>query len=191
MKLIVGLGNPGKEYENTRHNIGYIMLDKYAQEKKVNKFSEKFNGLYAKIIIDNDQILLLKPLSYMNLSGQVVKQYVDYYKIKTEDILIIHDDLDLPCGKIKMKAKGSCGGHNGIRNIIDELKIEQFSRLKIGIGKNNNMDTKDYVLGKFTQEERRKVDVIANHIPTIIDDFIFKGIEYSMSKYNGVEYETN
>ena len=113
MKLIVGLGNPGQEYQNTRHNIGFRYLDLFIKEKKLGNFKEKFNGLYLKTTYNNQDIIFLKPLSYMNLSGEVVKKYKDYYKIDSKDILVIHDDLDIEIGKIKLKENGSGGGHNG------------------------------------------------------------------------------
>ena len=119
MKMIVGLGNPGKEYENTRHNIGFMIVDEYAKQYNINNFKKKFNGLYAKVYRNGEFFVIVKPLSYMNLSGTVVKRFASFFKIKPEDILVIHDDLDLPVGKIKVKAKGSSGGHNGIQNIID------------------------------------------------------------------------
>ena len=152
MKMIVGLGNPGKEYENTRHNIGFMMVDEYARRYNITSFKNKFNGLYAKIYRNGEYFILLKPLSYMNLSGTVVKRYASFFKIKPEDILVIHDDLDLPVGKIKIKFKGSSGGHNGIQNIIDNLNTSYFPRFKIGIGKNPQIMIKDYVLGKFKRD---------------------------------------
>ena len=190
MKMIVGLGNPGKEYENTRHNIGFIIVDNYAKKNNI-QFSEKFNGLFAKVFLNGEYFILLKPLSYMNLSGTIVKKYADYYKIKPEDILVIQDDLDLPVGKIKLKYKGSCGGHNGIRNIIDELKTEIFPRFKIGIGKDNNILVKDFVLGKFGKDDNAKIQKICEFAPNILEDFLTKDFEKVMSKYNGEEYEIN
>lgn len=190
MKLIVGLGNPGKEYENTRHNIGFMILDNYVKEKNI-VFKEKFNGLYAKLMVNNEQIILLKPLSFMNLSGTVVRKYMDYFKIKNEDLFVIHDDLDLPFGKIKIKSKGSSGGHNGIKNIISEIHTEEFARFKIGISNNKNIDTKDYVLGHFSKEDLDLINKIFAFSNNIIDDFISLNIEKVMSKYNGVNYEIN
>ena len=154
MKLIVGLGNPGKEYENTRHNIGFMVIDNYLKNEK---FKTKFNGMYLKKVINNEEVIFLKPLSYMNLSGEVVKKYVDYFKINLSDLLIISDDLDMPCFKIKLKYKGSSGGHNGLKNIIQNINTEEFKRLKIGISNNLNIDTKSYVLSKFNQEELEKL----------------------------------
>ena len=188
MKMIVGLGNPGDNYNNTRHNIGFMLIDNYVKDKDIN-FSVKFNGLYSKVFKDNETFILLKPLSYMNLSGEVVKKYIDYFKIDPKDILIIQDDLDMPVGKIKLKYKGSSGGHNGIQNIIDNLNTSIFPRLKIGIGKNNNIDTKDYVLGKFNSNDMDKIHKIMEFSNDIIDDFLKLDFERLMSKYNGENYE--
>ena len=188
MKMIVGLGNPGKEYEYTRHNIGFIIIDNYAEKKRIN-FSEKFNGLYAKYKINNETIILLKPLSYMNASGVVIKKYADYFKIVPQDILIIQDDLDMPVGKVKIKFKGSSGGHNGIKNIIQNLHTELFPRFKIGIGRNLNMPIKDYVLTKLTKEDIEKINKIKLFSNDVIDEFIESDIEKVMSKYNGENYE--
>ena len=189
MKMIVGLGNPGNEYENTRHNIGFMIVDNYAKKYHLDRFKEKFNGLYTKVYRNGEYYILLKPLSYMNLSGNVVGRFASFYKIKPEDILIIHDDLDLPVGKIKVKSKGSSGGHNGIKSIISALHTEVFPRFKVGISKNDNIDTKDYVLGKFSKNDLTVLDKILDFAPNIIDDFLDSNIEKVMSKYNGEDYE--
>ena len=188
MKLVVGLGNPGDEYNNTRHNIGFIFVDNYCKKNNY-VFKEKFNGLYSKVNIFNETVIFLKPLSFMNLSGTVVKKFVDYYKIELSDILVIHDDLDIPVGKIKLKYKGSSGGHNGIKNIISELQSEDFNRFKVGISKNDKINIVDYVLGKFSMEDKNKIDKILEYSNNIIDDFIRYNFEKVMSKYNGKEYE--
>ena len=181
MKLIVGLGNPGKEYENTRHNIGFMVIDNYLKNEK---FKTKFNGMYLKKVINNEEVIFLKPLSYMNLSGEVVKKYVDYFKINLSDLLIISDDLDMPCFKIKLKYKGSSGGHNGLKNIIQNINTEEFKRLKICISNNLNIDTKSYVLSKFNQEELEKLHKKFEITNNIINDFINLDFEKVMSKYN-------
>lgn len=181
MKLIVGLGNPGKEYENTRHNIGFMVIDNYLKNEK---FKTKFNGMYLKKVINNEEVIFLKPLSYMNLSGEVVKKYVDYFKINLSDLLIISDDLDMPCFKIKLKYKGSSGGHNGLKNIIQNINTEEFKRLKIGISNNLNIDTKSYVLSNFNQEELEKLHKKFEITNNIINDFINLDFEKVMSKYN-------
>ena len=189
MKMIVGLGNPGKEYELTRHNIGFMVIDEYAKKYKINNFKTKYNGLYAKIYRNGEYYILLKPLSFMNLSGTVINKFASFYKIKPQDILIIHDDLDLPIGKIRIKSKGSSGGHNGIKSIIENLNTEEFPRFKLGINKNKNIDTKDYVLGKFSKEELTIIEKIYEYSTIIIDDFLDLDIEKIKSKYNGENYE--
>ena len=189
MKMIVGLGNPGKEYELTRHNVGFMVIDYYTKVYHIDSFKEKFNGLYAKVYRNGEYFVLLRPLSYMNLSGTVIKRFASFYKIKPEDIFIIHDDMDLPVGKIKVKFKGSSGGHNGIKNIIENLKTEVFPRLKIGISKDENIDTMNYVIGKFGNKDLNIIDKIIEFTPNIIDDFLDYDIEKVMSKYNGEEYE--
>ncbi len=189
MKMIVGLGNPGDEYNNTRHNAGFMIIDDYAKKNNISSFKEKFNGLYAKSTHNGDSFILLKPLSYMNLSGTVIKKYANFFKIKPEDILVIHDDLDLPVGKIKIKYKGSSGGHNGIKNIIENLKTEVFPRFKIGISKDDNISYINYVIGKFNKNELEIIKKIYDFSPNVIDDFLDYDIERVMSKYNGEEYE--
>ena len=189
MKMIVGLGNPGREYENTRHNVGFMILDEYAKKNDISTFKRKFNGLYTTFIHNNETYVLLKPQSYMNLSGTVIKKFASFYKIKHEDILVIHDDLDLPIGKIKIKYKGSSGGHNGIKNIIENLKTEEFPRFKVGIGKDENISYIDYVIGKLSKKELEFITKIFDFSSYIIDDFLDYNIEKVMSKYNGEEYE--
>ena len=184
MKLIVGLGNPGKEYENTRHNIGYIFLDYFADVHKISIDKEKYNGLYVQTIINNEKVILLKPLSYMNLSGEVVKKYVDYFKINIDDILIINDDLDMVFGKIRLRPDGSSGGHNGLKNIALHLGTEKFKRLKVGISNDKSIDTKDYVLGKFSKEEKKAINELKEEISNILFDFISTDFDKLMCKYN-------
>ena len=142
VRLIIGLGNPGKEYEQTRHNIGFMMLDNYVDYKKINtKWSTKFNGKYIKDKINGEETILLKPQSFMNLSGGVVKKYVDYFKIPIENVIVISDDMDLFVGNFKIKDKGSCGGHNGLRDIEKNLGTSLYKRIKIGIAKDKSIDT--------------------------------------------------
>ena len=184
MKLIVGLGNPGLEYKNTRHNVGFYYIDLFANKYNAT-FKEKYNGLYSKIKINNEDIILLKPLTYMNLSGESVIKFVNYYKINIEDILVIHDDLDIECGKYKLKRNGSSGGHNGIKSIINNLQSEEFKRLKIGISKNNLIDTKDYVLGNLNKEEMDKLKELEPIIIDILEDYFKIPFGDLMSRYNG------
>lgn len=184
MKLIVGLGNPGLEYENTKHNIGFYYIDVYLKYINNTKLKEKFNGLFLKTNINNEEIIFLKPLSYMNLSGEVISKFVNYYKINNKDILVIHDDLDMEFGKIKLKEKGSSGGHNGLKNIINCLKIDEFNRLKIGISKDNNIKISDYVLSKFNDLEKQELIQIEKIVINIINDYLKLPFNDLMSKYN-------
>ena len=181
MKLIFGLGNPGSEYANTRHNIGFIMLDDYIGEYK---WSKKFNGLYIEKNINGEKYVFVKPLSFMNLSGGVVSSFVNYYKVSYKDIIVIHDDLDLPVGKIRIKVNSSAGGHNGVKDIIKSLNTQEFMRIKVGISNNKNIDTKDYVLGKFSNEDLQTYDNIFKISVDIINDFIKSDFDKVMSKYN-------
>lgn len=182
MKLIVGLGNPGTKYEKTRHNSGFIAIDFFAHNHNLS-FKEKNNGLYAETKINEEKIILLKPQKYMNLSGEVVKSYKDYFNIDNSDILVIYDDINYEVGGYKIRRDGSSGGHNGIDNIIKNLGTNQIQRLKIGISK-NNIALEKYVLSKFSKEEIDKLQSILPKIENIIIDFAKINIDELMSKYN-------
>ncbi len=184
MKLIVGLGNPGKEYENTRHNIGYMVIENFAKNCGVNFDKEKFNGLWTKFNYFDEEVILLKPLSYMNLSGEVVSKFIDYFKISIDDILIISDDLDMDFLKIKLKYKGSCGGHNGLRNIEKHIGTQEYKRFKIGIANDKSVNTKDYVLSKFSEEDMKKINVIFDKTNEILTNYLKTDFNVLMSKYN-------
>ena len=181
MKLIVGLGNPGREYENTRHNIGFMVLNYFPGN---NFQQERFNALYYKTKVNGEDVVFVEPLTYMNLSGEAVVRFANFYKIEPKDILIIQDDLDLPVAKYRLKYKSSAGGHNGIKSIIKCLGTDEVPRLKIGISNNKLMDTKDYVLHKFTGEELEELNAIIPKMEEIIKYFIDHGIVDTMSKYN-------
>ena len=184
MKLIVGLGNPGKEYEMTRHNIGFMCVDSFAKMNNITIDNKKFGGEFVKFKIDGEDIILLKPQMYINLSGEVIRKYVDYYKIDLADILVISDDIYLECGKYKLKQNGSSGGHNGLKNIENNLGSQEYKRLKIGISNDNNIDTKDYVLGKIKDTDYKKYIDLFQITDNIIYDFLFCDFEMLMSKYN-------
>jgi peptidyl-tRNA hydrolase, PTH1 family len=184
MKLIVGLGNPGKEYEKTRHNVGFLVLDKLASKYEASFDNKKFNGKYCKIEINDEKVILLKPQKYMNLSGEVIKEFVQYYKINIEDLIIIHDDLDINIGDIKIKPKGSSGGHNGLNNIELMLNTSEYKRVKIGISNTNKFDAKDYVLGKFSSEEFKIINEITDKVCDVIFDSFNLTFENLMNKYN-------
>ncbi len=184
MKLIVGLGNPGSEYEDTRHNIGFQLLDYLSSKKGIEINKSKFNGLYGEFFINGEKVFLLKPLSYMNLSGSVVSKFVTFFKISLDDILIIQDDLDMNLGKIKIVYNSSSGGHNGIKDIEKCLGSRKYARLKIGISNDKSIDTKDYVLGKFNEEEQVILRKNYEKLINVIEDFCSIGLDRLMSKYN-------
>ena len=184
MKLVVGLGNPGKEYDKTRHNVGFRMIDKITDNLKIEFNKEKFDGKYCEKIINEEKYLFLKPQRYMNLSGTVIKQFVDYFKINIDDIIIICDDLDMEVGKIRLRAKGSSGGHNGLKDIEKNLGTSQYKRIKVGIANNKSIDTKDYVLGKFSKEENDIITNCEEMLENIFNDYTKLSFDKLMSKYN-------
>lgn len=182
MKLVVGLGNPGKKYSKTKHNIGFISIDHYVDSNNLKlKKERKFKGESLK----TGDITLLKPHTFMNNSGISIKAIMDYYNIEVNDILIIYDDLDLPLGKIRLREKGSAGGHNGIKSIISHLKTEEFRRVRVGIDKNPLIETKNYVLSSFSKKEMEIMNPVYNKISEIIEDFKNnKEFTHIMTKYN-------
>lgn len=184
MKLIVGLGNPGREYEKTRHNVGFMCIDKIADFFNVKLTMSKFSGVYTQFNYDGEKIILLKPQKYMNLSGEVVSEYIKYFKIDINDVLIICDDLDTNVGSFRLRYKGSSGGHNGLKNIELHLNSKDYKRIKIGISNNKNIDTKDYVLGKFSTDEMNLINPIIDNMPKIIEDYLKYPFDNVMSKYN-------
>lgn len=187
MKVVVGLGNPGIEYAATRHNVGFMVLDGMAEKLSALNWKNNFNGLVGEAKIDGEKVLLVKPQTYMNLSGQAVLAVMQFYKVAKEDLLVVYDDMDLEVGAVKLRQKGSCGGHNGMRDIIRLLGTEQISRLKIGIGKSKYAQGKDFVLGKFLPEEDEAID---NGIEKAIDAAIYwvgHGIGDTMNRYNRQE----
>ncbi|MEG2610589.1 MAG: aminoacyl-tRNA hydrolase [Bacilli bacterium] len=183
MKLIVGLGNPGKEYSNTRHNVGFMVIDKYVHEKRLNQ-KEKMNGIFSEEIKNGEKFIYLKPQTYINLSGQVISQFMNFYKIDVEDILIIHDDLDTSIGKMKIRLSGGSAGHNGLKNIESCIGTKNYKRIKIGISNNKNIDTKNYVLGKFSKDETILINDDLDKAYNILNDFGSITPENLMNKYN-------
>ncbi len=182
MKLVVGLGNPGKKYEKTRHNVGFRSIDFYAEKNNLD-FKKKFNGLYCEYKIKDNRIILLKPQTFMNLSGECVSKFIKYFNINLEDVIIIYDDIDFEVGKYKIKRNGSSAGHNGINSIIQLLKTEEIQRVRVGISK-NNIPLESYVLQNFNEEDNKIIDSIMPELSNIIDDFSCNNIDYIMEKYN-------
>ncbi len=153
MKLIVGLGNPGKEYDNTRHNVGFLVVDKLISKLNIGLDKKKFKSVYCVYKYNDENIIIAKPQTYMNLSGEAVVELMNFYNIDIKDLIVVHDDLDLPLGKLRLRHQGSCGGQNGMRNIIELTGSSEINRIRIGISNDKTIDTKDYVLGKLNKEE--------------------------------------
>lgn len=183
MKLIVGLGNPGKKYEHTRHNMGFDTVDLFSELAKIDIDKEAFKGLVGRGKVFDEDVYLLKPQTYMNLSGESVREIVSYFKIPTEDIIVIYDDLDLEPGKIRLRLSGSSGGHKGIQNIIDNLGTIDIKRIRIGIGK-PTFDTIDYVLGKPLKEEKPLIDEAINNAVEALKEILKHNFDSAMNKYN-------
>ena len=184
IKLVVGLGNPGKKYENTRHNMGFMVIDNIAKKLNINTWKENNNAIYFDCFLDMCHIIFLKPQNFINLSGDVMIEFVKFFDIKTEDILIISDDLDTPVGSIKLKERGSSGGHNGLKNIESQLKTNEYKRIKIGISNDKEMDTKDYVLGKLSKEEKKIIAGVVDKVSDIVLQSFSTPFNELMSKYN-------
>ncbi len=182
MKLIVGLGNPGKKYIKTKHNIGFMSLDAYAEVNKIKyKRSIKFTAEIAK----TQNMILLKPKTFMNNSGLTVRKVCKYYNILPEDVMVISDDTNLPFCKIRLRQSGSAGGHNGIKSVIDHLNTQNFNRLRVGIGKETNKILSDYVLSEFSKGESKEIQNLLIKLNDIIDDYIIQDkYENLMNTYN-------
>lgn len=185
MILIAGLGNPGKEYENTRHNAGFLVLDTLAQKLGADLSERKHRALCGKAVIGGQKVILLKPQTYMNSSGESIRAAADYYKVPPEDILVVYDDISLAPGQLRIRAKGSAGGHNGIKSIIANLGTQEFPRVKVGIGeKPPRMDLADYVLGHFSSGEKKIMEEAAKEAADAICEIVNVGIEQAMNDHN-------
>ena len=187
MKLIVGLGNPGLKYESTRHNAGFMALDYYADKKgfEIKKLFKK--ALIGEQIINGEKVIFVKPQTFMNLSGDSVLSLADYYGIDNEDIFVVFDDISLPMGKIRIRPKGSAGGHNGIKDLILKLGGDDFPRLKIGVSANGDKALVDYVLGNFSKEDLKILDKVFKTTNEVIDEFIKNGVETCMNSFNSFD----
>ncbi|WP_026092435.1 aminoacyl-tRNA hydrolase [Calidifontibacillus oryziterrae] len=185
MKYIIGLGNPGKNYEKTRHNVGFMVIDELSKRWNIQLNKEKFKGLYGSGIFNGEKVILLKPLTYMNLSGEAIRPLLDYYDINTNDLIVIYDDLDLPTGKIRLRSKGSAGGHNGIKSTIQHLGTENFNRLRIGIDRpTNGMAITNYVLGAFSDDERSAIDHAINQACNACEKWLTVPFLEVMNQFN-------
>lgn len=186
MYIIVGLGNPGKEYANTRHNIGFDVIDALAKEANIDVLEKKNKALIGKGIIDGQKCILAKPQTFMNLSGMSVSELVQYYKIdEKSELIVISDDISLDVGQIRVRKKGSAGGHNGLKNIIAQLGHEEFMRIKMGVGeKPKGYDLADYVLGHFKADERKSMDDAAKRAVEALHVIMTKGVDQAMNQFN-------
>jgi len=184
MKIVVGLGNPGKEYKNTRHNIGYMVLEELAARYPVEKQESKFDAIIGHIRIKGEKVLLVKPLTYMNLSGKSVQPLVHWHKLDLADLMIVYDDMDLPVGTIRIRAAGGSGGHNGIKSIMERLASPEFARTRIGIGRPESREAVDWVLGRFAPGEKEQVEQTLKHAADALEKWVTNGIVEAMNTYN-------
>ena len=185
--LLVCLGNPGDKYENTRHNVGFMVADETAdrQSKPIQRL--KFKALTNTLSISGEKALVMKPITYMNLSGEAVRQAADFYKISPERVLVVSDDTALALGRLRIRAKGSAGGHNGLKNIIQHLGTDQFPRLRVGVGEkpHPDYDMADWVLGKFVGEDKKTIDAAVKRAADAVECILSEGLEKAMGKFNG------
>ena len=186
MYLIVGLGNPGRQYEATRHNMGFDVIDKLVEEYQVPQTGVKFNAMYGKGRIGGQPVILMKPLSYMNLSGGPIREMANYFKIDPEtEMIVVYDDIDLDPGQLRIRKKGSAGGHNGIKHIIQQLGTQNFVRIKVGVGaKPKGWDLADYVLGRFDKDDRALVEEAQERACKAVELILTESVDAAMNEYN-------
>lgn len=192
MYLLIGLGNPEPEYSRTRHNMGFDIINKIARKYDIDLSKTKFNAVYGTGIIEGKKVILIKPQTYMNLSGEAVRQFIDFYKVSLENILVIYDDMDTEVGKIRVRSKGGAGSHNGMKSMVKELDSEDFSRIRVGIGKpKTQYDRIDYVIGPILDEEYIELQKGQSIAVEATRCFLEKGIDIAMNVYNIKDEETN
>ena len=185
MYLIVGLGNPEPEYSYTRHNMGFDVINKIAKKCEIDISRTKFNGLYGSGIIKDKKVILLKPQTYMNLSGEAIKEARDFYNVKPEEIIVIYDDIDIEKGKIKLRKKGGPGSHNGMKSVVQELSTTDFIRIRVGIGQPEfKSDMINYVIGKVPEEEQKILQQGTKKAAEAIEEILKNGIDIAMNKFN-------
>ena len=186
MYLIVGLGNPGRQYDGTRHNMGFDTLDYLIEKHHIPQGGVKFNAMYGKGMIGGEKVILMKPLSFMNLSGGPVREMANYFKIDPEtEMIVVYDDIDLDPGQLRIRKQGSAGGHNGIKDIIRALGTQKFLRVKVGVGaKPKGWDLADHVLSRFSDSERKKVDEAIARAGDAVEMILSRGADAAMNEYN-------
>lgn len=185
MYLIVGLGNPEKEYGNTRHNMGFDTINEIAKNNNIDINKNKFKGLYETLNLQNQKVILLKPQTYMNLSGESVREMVDFYNIEPQNIIVIYDDIDIEKGHIKIRKKGGPGSHNGMKSVVQELGTTDFARIRVGIGQPEfKSDMINYVIGKVPKEEQEILHQGVKKAAEAVEEILKNGIDIAMNKFN-------
>ncbi|WP_100486497.1 aminoacyl-tRNA hydrolase [Sporolactobacillus pectinivorans] len=186
MKIIIGLGNPGSEYAHTRHNIGFEVIDELSAKYRISLTRSKFNALFGKGTIDGEEVLLVKPLTYMNASGEAVGPLTRFYKLTAEDLIAVHDDMDLPVGKIRLRQKGGSGGHNGVKSLIQHLHTQEFARIRVGVGhpERSRQAVVNYVLNGFTEEEKAPITEAVERASEAAAAWLTIPFPKVMSEYN-------
>lgn len=185
MYLIVGLGNPEEEYSGTRHNMGFDTINKICKKYDIKVIKNKFNGLYEKCNIEGKEVILLKPQTYMNLSGNCMQEFMRFYKILPQDVIVIYDDMDIETGEIKIRKKGHAGGHNGMKSIIENLGTIEFTRVRVGIGKpHENEDKIKYVIGKITNKTKEELEEGTENAAKAVIEILKNGVDKAMNKFN-------
>ena len=185
MYLIVGLGNPENEYSHTRHNMGFDTINQIAKNNNIQITKNKFKGLCESTIIQNQKVILLKPQTYMNLSGESVKEVAEFYNLKPEEIIVIYDDIDIEKGHIKIRKKGGAGSHNGMKSVVEELQSTDFARIRVGIGQPEfKSDMINYVIGKVPQEEQKILQQGVEKAAKAVEEILKNGIDIAMNKFN-------
>ena len=188
MYLIAGLGNPGEKYKYTRHNVGFMAIDYLSAVWNISVKKIKFRALIGEGNIGGEKIVLAKPSTFMNLSGESIAPMADYYKIPKENIIVIYDDVALPCGRLRIRAGGSDGGHNGMKSLIYMLRSDAFPRIRIGIGDMGQIPLADYVLGTFSKDDGEKVTSCIKQTDKIVSEIMGNGTESAMNKFNGMSF---
>lgn len=185
MHIIAGLGNPTKQYEGTRHNVGFETIDRIAAENGIAVETRKHKALCGMGYMDGEKVILAKPQTFMNLSGESIRALVDFYKVEPENIIIIYDDISLDVGQLRIREKGSAGGHNGIKNIIAHLGTQEFPRIKVGVGeKPQGWDLADYVLGRYNAEDRKMIDAAQKDAADAVKLMVAGDVKTAMNRYN-------
>jgi PTH1 family peptidyl-tRNA hydrolase len=184
MLVIAGLGNPGRKYENTKHNMGFLVLDAFAEKNSIRIRKIKHKALVGEGIIAGQKVLLVKPQTYMNLSGESLREVVQYYDVEPEELMVVYDDVDIPMGSIRLRKKGSAGSHNGMKSIIYQLQFDDFPRLRVGIGTEKKGDMIDFVLTGFSKEESAKIREAIETSVSAMECWIERGIDIAMNEYN-------